>query len=126
MDVVLSNLISVTGVLLGTVLGFVIQRHTTRKDQLRANAARFAYQLSVRRGHLYKRWEIARRENPEPREVEAANDTSKRVPQRRHPRPVRAARPDPQRETAPAGRRRSRRDLCGETAQRGPVDRDPR
>lgn len=42
MDIVLANLIAVTGTLLGTVLGVLVQRHTTRKDQLRSTAARFA------------------------------------------------------------------------------------
>ncbi|MCQ8833777.1 hypothetical protein [Streptomyces malaysiensis] len=76
MDAVLASLIAVAGTLLGTVLGPLLLRHTTGKEQLRTTAARFASQLSVHRGHLYKRWEIARRENSDPRETEAANDTS--------------------------------------------------
>ncbi|GHE34182.1 hypothetical protein [Streptomyces capitiformicae] len=76
MDAALASLIAVAGTLLGTVLEPLLLRHTTRKDQPRTTAARFASQLSVHRGHLYKRWEIARRENSDPRETEAANSTS--------------------------------------------------
>ncbi|WP_128380331.1 hypothetical protein [Streptomyces cavernae] len=76
MDVVLASLVAVTGTLVAGFGGILIQRNTTRKDQLRTTAARFAFQLSVHRGHLYKRWEIARREDSDPRETEAANDTS--------------------------------------------------
>lgn len=55
MDAVLASLIAVAGTLLGTVLGPLLLRHTTRKDQLRTTAARFASQLSIHRGHLYGR-----------------------------------------------------------------------
>jgi hypothetical protein len=76
MDVVLAALIGVMGALLGSVLGVLIQWHTGRKDQLRCTAARFAHRLSVHRGHLYDRWELAQQENPDPAEMRSANDTS--------------------------------------------------
>ncbi|MFR0367617.1 hypothetical protein [Streptomyces sp. MCC20] len=76
MDVVLAALIGVMGGLLGSVLGPLIQWHTTRKDQLRTTAARFAHRLSAHRGNLYDRWDLARQANPDPAKMLAANDLS--------------------------------------------------
>ncbi|GGN46290.1 hypothetical protein [Streptomyces fuscichromogenes] len=76
MEAVLASLVAVIGTLAAAFGGLVIQAHTSRKGQLRTTAARFAHRLSVHRGHLYDRWEIAQKQNPDPAEVRAANDTS--------------------------------------------------
>jgi hypothetical protein len=67
MDAVLASLVAATGTLFAGFGGTVNQRDTTRKDQLRTTAARFAHRLSVHRGNLYDRWHLARQENPDPR-----------------------------------------------------------
>ena len=76
MDAVLASLVAVTGTLVAAFGGFVIQVHISRTDQLRKTAAQFAHRLSVHRGHLYRRWEIAQQENPDPQEQWVANDKS--------------------------------------------------
>lgn len=76
MDAVLASLVAVTGTLIAAFGGFVAQARISRKDQLRTTAAQFAHQLSVHRGDLYDRWELARQENPDPQEQQAANRTS--------------------------------------------------
>ncbi|MEU9413567.1 hypothetical protein AB0E08_48855 [Streptomyces sp. NPDC048281] len=76
MEAVLASLVAVIGTLAAAFGGLVIQSRTSRKDQLRSAAARFAHRLSVHRGHLYDRWEIAQQQSPDPAEVRAANDKS--------------------------------------------------
>ncbi len=76
MVVVLAAAIGLMGALLGSVLTVLIPWHAARKNQLRTTAARFAHRLSVHRGHLYDRWELARQQNPDPTKVRSANDLS--------------------------------------------------
>ncbi|WP_331732407.1 hypothetical protein [Streptomyces sp. NBC_00989] len=76
MDAVLASLVAVTGTLVAAFGGFVVQVHISRRDQVRKTAAQFAHRLSVHRGQLYRRWEIARQENPDPQEQRAAGDMS--------------------------------------------------